>query len=344
MFRALKSISKQKKIFLSSLFAFLALQLYAESFRVGKIHIIHLDLDSSINSSNINPDFEETKTVGINEGLAIYLPEDKTFIEGIEIKMDIPEDVASWMDSVACSVYDKINPLPSPSQIDYSATRQYVSCLPGRLSWVLQIPIKKENSIKTNRYTTKIDTVPEFQNNVILLRLQPVMKGIPEETLNSKIPMTVKPVLSDKGQLKLNIINAENTDFPSTVFINDKIVNYSKDNNKILLDKGIHTVSIISDSYRNEVRTVRVDQAKTTELTVMMKSTEPTLVINSPEAAIIEFDGNPWDKIGTEVIISEGEHKIKFTIGDYEILKTIQAIQGKTYTVNFSIDLDVVEE
>ena len=42
-------------------------------------------------------------------------------------------------------------------------------------------------------------------------------------------------------------------------------------------------------------------------------------------------------------VITEGEHKIKFSIGDYEIVRSITAIKGKTYTANFSLDLDISE-
>ncbi len=327
-----------KKIFSTTLIcALLSSTFFAENFRVGKVHTISLDSNSLTSQTS-------SEKIGVSEALAIYLPEDQTFIEGIEIKMDIPESVASWMDCVACSVYDKITPLPSSSQIDYSGVRQYVSTLPGRLSWVLQIPIKENNSIKANKYTTKIDCVPEFKNRVVFIRLQPVMKGVPEETLQALIPMTVKALLIDKGQLIMNINNPEGSDFPCTVYIDDKPVKYDKENNKVLLSSGIHTISIISNSYRNEVRTVRIDQAKVTNLDILMKSTEPTLIINAPETSLIYLDDKKCDILGKEFVISEGEHKIKFTIGDYEIMRSIQAIPGKTYTANFSVDLDISEE
>ena len=113
--------------------------LTAESFRVSKVHELAV-LQAA--------DSEGTAKLGINDSLAITLPEDQTFIEGLELKFDIPEAVASWMDSVACSVYANISPTPKASQIDYSGTRAYVKTLPGKLSWVLQIPLKKDNSIK----------------------------------------------------------------------------------------------------------------------------------------------------------------------------------------------------
>lgn len=308
--------------------------LYAETFRVSKVHEV-----SVTQSSNS----EATARLGINEALAITLPDDQTFIEGLELKFDIPEAIASWMDSVACSVYANISPTPKASQIDYNGTRAYVRTLPGKLSWVLQIPLKKDNSIKSNNYTTKVDSVVTPSQNVIFVRLQPVMKGVPDETLKAIVPITVKPILANKGQLAFKLISPEEKLAPCTIFIDDKIVSLPA-NKKILLDTGVHNISIISEAYRNEVRTVRIDMAKTTELAVEMKSIEPTLLIIAPEGTTIMLDDVKCTTIGKEFVITEGEHKIRFTIGDYEIVRSISAIKGRTYTANFSLDLQIQEQ
>ena len=330
----MKNFYCAKKLPISLLLTFLtALALNAESFRVSKVHELAVVQTA---------DSEGTAKLGINEALAITLPADQTFIEGLELKFEIPEAVASWMDSVACSVYANISPTPKSTQIDYNGTRAYVRTLPGKLSWVLQIPLKKENSIKSNNYTTKVDTVITPSKNVIFIRLQPVMKGVPEETLNSIIPITVKPILMNKGQLALKLVASEKKLAPCTLFIDDKMIPLT-DNPKVLLDTGVHDISIISEAYRNEVRTVRIDRAKTTELTVEMKSLEPTLLITAPEGTEVLLDDVKCTVFGKEFVITEGEHKIKFSIGDYEIVRSITAIKGKTYTANFSLDLDISE-
>lgn len=306
----------------------------AESFRVSKVHAVTVKQEIS---------FEEIVKLGINDSLAITLPDDQTFIDGLELKFSIPETVAYWIDSVACSVYANIKPTPTPYQIDYSGTKAYVNTLPRKLSWVLQIPLKKDNKIRSNNYTTKVDTVVVPVDNVVFVRLQQVMKGIPEETMNAIIPISVKPILSNKGRLNLTIKSPDKKIAPHTVFIDDNIVNLSSDNT-ILLETGIHNISIISELYRNEVRTVRIDQAKTTPLIVNMKSIEPTLLITVPDGALVMLDDEKCSTLGTEFVISEGEHKIKFAIGSYEIIKTISAIKGKTYKATFSLDLDIAEE
>ena len=331
-------MKKAKKAFVRHLvfslfFMMIATEASAETFRVSKVHITSVTQE---------PDSEVSAKLGINDALAIQLPKDKMFIEGLELKFDIPEAVAYWMDSVACSVYANIKPKPAENLIDYSGTRSYVSTLPGKLSWVLQVPLKKENSIKSNNYTTKVDTILSPEDNVLFVRLQPVMKGVPEETLNAKIPITVKPILSNKGILKLSLITPDKGKEECSVFIDDKIANLK--DGTVLLETGVHNISIISEKYRNELRTVRIAQAKQTELSVELRSIEPTLLVTAPDGTKILLDGETFTDSGKEVVISEGEHKLSFTIGDYELVRTISAIKGKTYKASFALDLEITEE
>lgn len=323
-----------KKSIISLLCMTSAMMLYAETFRVSKLHTVEISQNYA----------EASAKLGINESLSITLPEDKTYIEGLELKMDIPESVAYWLDSVACSVYTNIKPYPTSDQIDYSGSRVYVSTLPGKLSWILQIPFTKDNHLKTNQYTTKMDSIYDSSQNFVFVRLQPVMKGVPEETLKAIIPVTVKPILVDKGKLDLTLTAQEGQLEPCTVFIDDKTVDFNESPKQILLSTGVHDVSIVSEHYRNEVRTVRIDQAKTTPLTVEMRSLEPTLLIIAPDGTKVYLDDEPCNKIGLEFPISEGEHKIRFKIGDYDILRSISVIKGKTYTANFTLDLNISEE
>ncbi len=323
-----------KKILISLSFVILVSSLFAESFRIKKVHVLDVTNESQSSSA----------TLGINESLAINLPEDKTFIEGIEVKMVIPEAVALWRDSVACSLYNNIRPTPNSNQIDYNGTRIYVKTIPPKLSWILQIPLRENSSLKSDQYTTLVDSIPDISKNVIFLRFQPVMKGIPEETMNSKLQITVKPILINKGRLRLSLSTTDDKLKPCTLFIDDDSFDLNNQNKDILLSSGIHNISIISEFYRSEMRTVRIDLAKNTDLQINMKSIEPTLFITKPEGVSVYFDDVPCEIFDKEFAISEGDHKIKFIVGNYEVARTISVIKGKTYKVNFNIDLQIVEE
>ena len=371
------SFGRKYTVLFFSFLMLLTVELFAEQFRVAKLHTVQLTDD--VNS-------EAEAALELNDGLAIYLPESRVFIEGIEIKMTIPEETALWRDCCACVVYDSVNPSPKKEQIDFSGNKIFFEVLPGKLSWYLQIPLTETKQFKTNQYTTRLEKKPDLSGNYIFLRLQQVMKGVPDTVLDSVIKMSVKPILSNKGILKLNIqepeiqtkyqakTEADKTDeaakktaeateqgFSSdqannnaqtednsqyeafyTVFVDDEPV--QDDLDKILLNTGIHNVSVISESYRTEVRNVRIEQAKISELDILLKSIEPTLIITAPEGTQIQFDGESFSETGKEIIISEGEHKVTFIIGDYEIIRSISAIKGKTYKANLAVDLQISEE
>lgn len=284
---------------------------------------------------------EQTITTGINDSISVFLPDDMTYIEGIEVKMEIPDEIAAWRDSVACSLYDSITPVPDISQIDYSGVRSFVRPLPNRLSWILQIPLKAQNSIKESPYATKVDVIPDTKRHFVFIRLQPAMKGIPEETVAAQLKITIKPLLANKGKLHITPSFPER-EKPYTLFIDNKEVKISTAG--YLLDTGVHDISVVSEFYRGESRTVRVEQAKTTELAVDLKSVNPTLLITAPDNTVVYLDDVQCDKIGKPFDVSEGEHKVRFLIGDYEVIRTIVIQKGKSYTAALSVDLKITEE
>lgn len=323
-----------KKIVSAVTFSLSAFCFYSESFRVRKIFPVEIHADAS---------HEHTIMTGINDSLALYFPEDKTFLEGVELKLSIPAKIAEWRDSVAFSIYDNITPNPASSQIDYSGTRIYVTPLPSKLSWNVLIPITEKNDIKEGSYnTTKVNVIPDLKNNFSFCRFQPAMKGIPEEAMDAELKISVKAILINKGRLNLSVSTYDNAGKPYSIYIDD--VPYSSSRNGWLIDTGMHTLSIQSENYRSETRSLFIEQAKDTNLEIRLQSLEPTLKIQAPANAEIILDDTKISPRDKEMIIQEGEHIIKCHIGDYEIQRKLDVQKGKSYSVNLTVDLQVSEE
>lgn len=306
---------------------------WAETFRVRKVCSVSLPGDSVE---------EQNAVLGINDSLAVFMPADMTYLEGFELKIKIPQIVADWRDSVAFSVYDGIKPKPNISSIDYSGTRIFVTPLPARLNWIVQVPLKKQNSIKNNGYIAKIDAVPDVSGGYTFIRFQPAMKGVPDETYEAKLNVFVKPVFMNKGTLKLDVSapggQAANYEF----FVDDEP--HVLLNGKILLEAGKHNINIQSEEFRNEVRTVYIEQAKTSEIKVALKSLAPTLTVTAPENSDVFIDDKKVESFGTEFVVSEGEHIVKCQLGSYEIVRSLSIEKGKSYSVNLAVDLEISEE
>lgn len=335
---------KRKVIFslLFTAFFFAPFILSAETFRVGQCHVVNLKEET---------DFSAVKKLGLNDSIAIYLPEERLFLEGIEIKMDIPEETAMWRDCCGAYVYDGIRPAPSEQQIDFTGNKIFFGVLPGKLSWVLQIPLTKNASFKTNQYTKTIEKIPSAQGNFVFVRLQQVMKGVPDEVMNSKITFNVRPILSDKGLVTIGFEypqsenQSETEEIPNiTVFVDNAPYSQQAVAEGLLLTSGIHNVSVISENYRTEVRKVRIDQAKKSELLIELKSIEPTVIITAPEGAIVYLDDQLFESLNKEFVLTEGDHKVRCVIGDYEIVRTLSVSKGRTYKVNLTVDLQISED
>lgn len=309
----------------------IAQSVYAESFRVHELFPVTIyDTQTT----------EQTITVGINDSIAIFLPDELIYCEGIELQMQIPDAVAQWRDSVVCSIYDDITPVPSGDRIDYNGTRIFIATLPMRTSWAMQIPLKKNNSIRETAFAKKVDVLPKNSGKFIFVRIQPAMKGIPNETLEAKIKISVKPILLNKGKFVLDVNAPDGKMY--TILLDDRQV--SDEISGSFIDAGQHTVSIVSEHYRNETRTIRVEQGKTTNLSVSLRSVEPTIFISAPDNANVFLDGEIFTELDREIQISEGPHKIRFKTDSYEVTKEIFAQSGKSYTASLLMDIQITED
>ncbi len=305
----------------------------AESFRVHKL--IPLSIESGAQEA-------QTATIGINDAVALFMPKDTEFIEGIEIKMQIPAEVSEWRDSVACSLYEKLKPAPSAKQIDYSGSKTFVTTLPDKLSWIMQIPLRAKSSLKDSNYLSKVSVIPDISDGHIFIRFQPAMKGIPDQALNAALELAVKPILINKGKLLVSVETPGKRKDGYRILLDG--VQIAPPPEGLLLDVGTHTVNIQSEEYRNETRSLHIEQAKTAKLSVALKSLAPTFLVTAPDNAEIFLNDAPFHKSATPATVPEGDYKLRVLIGGYEIIRTFTIQKGKSYTANLSVDLKIIEE
>ena len=306
---------------------------YAESFRVHKLIPVYIS-DSAQEAQTIR--------IGVNDAIALFMPQNTEFIEGIEIKMQIPAAVSEWRDSVACSLYEKLKPAPSAKQIDYSGAKTFVTTLPDKLSWIMQIPLHAQSSLKDSQYLSKIGVIPDISDGHIFIRFQPAMKGMPDQALNATLELAVKPIFINKGKLQVSIEAPDGRKDGYRMLLDGVQAQLPPDG--LLLDVGTHTLSIQSEEYRNETRSLRIEQARTAKLIVALKSLTPTLFVTAPDNAEIFLNDAPFHKSASPVAVPEGDYTLRVLIGGYEIIRTLAIQKGKSYTANLAVDLKITEE
>ena len=326
-FRSILYYARKFSLFSAMLFCFLPA--FSENFRVRKlIPIAFSEISEKI-----------TVKSGINDALFVTLPKDLTYVSGVELNLKVPEEIITWRDSVAYMLYEKMNPAPAEKTLNYYGERTHVATIGGNFSLTIYVPISEDFAIKDNPYSVKLPI--QKAGDGIFLRFMMVMKGVPESLEESILEVTAKPVLKNKGAISLSVNPKPSEEKKYSVFIDDKPIS---DFSHKILSTGEHHLSVVSDSYRNELRTFRIEQAKTTSLSVNLRGIEPLLKITCPRDTQVFLDGSQIS-VGSEPIqVTQGEHAVKFILGDYEIVKTVSAQNGRTYAVSLNVDATVSEE
>lgn len=340
-----------------------------ESFRVHKTIVVDM-------TDEITP----TKAVlEVNDALVIKVPKNPLFLKALSLEVKIPPEVAEFRDSVAYFLYTDINPKPSENIIDYRGTRAFINTFPTRLSCNLLIPLFSSVELQDSPYSIVLPPAMNDNSGYIFFRLQLVMKGTPINIWDSSFVIDVKPVLEDKGILELNVLapelstssekdenlidfsisndeSIENSESDKlkgpniinitgtslyTLFIDGKIPDFT--NEKIILPSGTHHLSIVSELYRSEVRTVVIEQAQTTKLDVLLKDVTPLVEISAPDGVQVFLDSEEISNWKEAFTVTEGNHLLKFILGGYEKLQSFEAFNGKTYRFSLNLDVNYVE-
>ena len=312
-------------------FFFLSFQLQAESFRTIAAATIEVNHDRP--SGSVSP-------MGINESVFISLGTGARFLKGIELELTAPQAWLSYRGSLVMTVYNEINQPPSIGIVDLEASRVAYDPLPGKIQIVYQIPIRNSHGLRTSPYATVLADVAPPASFPILFRLIPVIKGMSAELENMIFNLTVRPILSDEGAVRLvPRYPPQLRSKPFTVLINDVVI--SNPHEEQILKEGMHHLVILSEDYRNESRRFVIERAKVLDLVVDLKDPTPFITFEGPENAMIFLDNAPVTR--GSIPVEPGLREAKFQIGDYTIIRTINVQRGKTYRVSMNIDLTINE-
>lgn len=318
----------EKKVFFTLALLATAALSSAEVFRVKKT--VCLEVSERSNS--------EVKKCGINDCVAIKFPAASIFIQGVEVSVKIPQSVANCRNTILYSLYNNVSPVPTEKSIDYSGTEIYSGLYPGQLSWTIVIPLAKGNTIKSSPYADKT-LIAEKTRGFVLLRNQLAMKGVPQGVLDAEFEVSAKAVLADFGALKV-VSSATAGEY--TVYVDDKPA-APNESGLILLKPGKRSVSVVSDKFRNESRSVMIEQAQISELNLDLQSVAPAVYVSAPEGTSVYVDGEEA-QAGEALNLEPGEHIFKFNLGGYEVVKKVTIQNGKSYNVSVNVDATIKEE
>lgn len=314
---------------ITSYFFFFAVSFfYPDSFRVSNVHAYTFETET----------FEPISlTIGYNDAVSVAIKSACLFLEGIELEIKQDKTSLNYPNSIAYTVYTDIKPEPSNHVIDYSAKKIGTALLPNRFSYILRLPVKKDYSFKQIKNSELLPYTGSIVANPVMLRLNPVMKGLPDDFEHVSFTVIIRPLLIAEGGLKLKLQFPEKEQKPVTVQLNNEYLTHFDDLQLLL--PGTYSVTIGSDAYRTEMRSCIIERGKITRLEVQLKSITPLLHIQAPENVAVFLDNQEITLSKESLPVAVGMHTVVFKMGTYELTRQITVEEGKTYEMTMMMDV-----
>ncbi len=280
-------------------------------------------------------------TFGLNDLVAVPL-EDSLFTDGIELTFTLPEEFLQYRDSFALTIYSGMDTAVTPDRTIYTGRKSFFGVLPAVKKMFIDIPVKKKLDIGSSFGTYVLDTAIPLDAFPLLIKIEPVMKGIPSSLLNKVFHLRARKILSNNGALSLTIDTGKNKQKEYSVLIDNKPV--VDPENIPLLSAGFHQLMVRSDYYKEFTTRFAVKAGETTNLDIVLTPYNPTVQFDFPEGAKAYLDGNKLETPqGTVSSITPGEHLISVSIGDYNISKKFTVKKDKLYKISLFLDIFVKE-
>jgi hypothetical protein len=324
-------------ILLAVCLLFPGISLQAESFRTTVEGLVEVTPERQA---------ESAVSIGINSSILISLGAEARFLRGIELEITAPQ---GWLaqanrGSLVMSIYNSINPQTAAGIADIDGIRIAFEALPSRLRIIYHIPIRSRHGLRTTTSATvptadfvRPDSFP------IIFRLIPVGKGTTADFERMTFSLVARPILSDEGAVRLiPRFPPQLRNRPFTILIDDNVI--SGVSEQIMLREGEHHLVIRSEDYRNESRRFVVERARILDLTIELQDPTPIIIFEGPQNAQIFLNNTPVPRNREPVTVEPGQHEVKFQVGDYTIIRTLNIQRGKTYRVALEVDLTIHEE
>jgi hypothetical protein len=314
-------------------FQLLAFSVTAEPLRINIAGTLEVSLE---NSGGVSLPLSYT------DSALISLAPETRFFRGIELELIAPQNYLAYRNSMAMAFYGELKGITGAGIMDIEARQLGFEPLPNKIQTIYQIPLRSGHGLRATPYVSIPTGIIEPGLFPLLLRLMPVMKGLNDEFQFMQFRLTVKPILSDEGAVKITPHFPQHLpDKPFAVYIDDEFIGQPQEER--ILKSGEHQLVILSDDYRGENRRFLVERGKIIDLVIVLRDAPPQIDLEAPVDSLIVLDGTLLENHHSPYLAEPGFHEVKFQVSDYSIIRNIQVHRGKTYRVALSADLAIYE-
>lgn len=300
-------------------------------------------LVAGINRVSLHETGSLTVPLSYTSSSLIVMEGDTRFFRGIQLELTSPPAFLAHQGSLAIAIYGELSSTPGIGVADIESRRLAYTVLPARIRNVYQIPVRIDHGLRTSPYATVLTGVVDAASFPLLFRIMPVSsKGTSRELETMVFNLTVRPILSNEGALRIDFRYPENLpDRPVTVFINGELVENPREER--VLAEGEHHLVVLSDDYRNQSSRFVVERGRILELAVELQDTTPLLVFEHPEAARVYLNNVFLPNSRYPQAVEPGVHEVRFNLSEYSIIRSVVVQRGRTYRVSLSFDMVISE-
>jgi hypothetical protein len=280
--------------------------------------------------------------LGYVSSVIIKLDQDIRFFKGVELELTVPQAYLAYQGSLAFAIYGELDSLPNSGIADLQGRQILLEPIPNKIQTIYQIPIRSSHGLRSSPYVSVPTDIVPPSSFPLLFRLLPISKGLNPEVESLTFQLSVKPILSDEGAIRITTrYPLQLPEKPFTLLIDDRVIENRGEEQ--ILKEGEHHLVVLSEDYRNESRRFFVERAKVLDITLELQDSTPMILFEAPEEARIFFDGVQVEQSLTPLPVEPGIHEVRFRVSDYSVIKPVTVQRGKTYKVALTVDINIQE-
>ena len=258
------------------------------------------------------------------------------FLEGLEIRVEIPRVLQQYRNSFALYLYRDVTPLPSLQEYRYQATQVTFHILPTQSLFSFKVPLDRNHGLIKDATSAVSPPIPR-SSYPLLLTLLPIMKGIPDDSYAYPLSVSIHPIFRNEGGLKLEILNRPVSEEVKLIIDG---VSLSIPDGYIPLGPGLHSLSISTDHSGVAEYRIEIERGKMTELIHQIKVEPSSIEIPAMEGVVFLLDGEETE--GGRQSLPPGEYLLEARLNEgLSIRKTVALAAGENLLVTLDFILDV---
>lgn len=265
------------------------------------------------------------------------------FVDSLEITAELPREIATRGDiTIAAMLYGSFeSALPENGHVSTRAQRLHFQPFVDRDEIHLTVPVH-DTEHSTGRMS--VDLRPDVSDFPLALTFLPLGKGLPDDLLNRRIAVYIRPVSRGVGELVLNFRDHEGVQIDMEEMSEFELLIDSEKMNGTshFVAPGFREILFESDHYRNRTIMVGVEEGVTSFTNIEIEPNPAELTFDAPRGTQVFLNGRILpNATGSTVEVPPGEHELRFVVGGQPIIRTIEVSAGERYTARINLDIEV---